>query len=391
MYATVLLPPAARPSAAVLAAEAAILSAEGPFHVEGRYYANPGDADRQRRWAAERMVREAARQAAHASGSAAADDWRSRWRRAAAPATCPALPRVVTWLSPRDRDRMALALEGHAALSPRDTLDAVCSDLIADAADAVLLSVHRVRLCDVPRIAPLVRGFPAVSAFGVASEPADTDAFTGALLLGRAGVSAVFDCGSALGLASLRAALAPRNLADTFQRSCVSSILAAIDDKGPGTEDDRAHAPGLASFFATVFAPDAVNGKQVAARLGVNPSTLVSRFHRAGLPTLRQYVAWARLVCAARLGETAGLSISAIAHRLDASSPQSFNRGVRTLTGMSALEFRRAFTGASMLDRYQQALVIPHRDKLRSFDPLGAESRRVSGEKVPNTALWRAA
>lgn len=37
---------------AVLAAERAILQAEGPRHVDGRCYANPHDAERQRRWAA---------------------------------------------------------------------------------------------------------------------------------------------------------------------------------------------------------------------------------------------------------------------------------------------------------------------------------------------------
>lgn len=391
MYAPVLLPQVAPPSADVLAAEAAILSAEGPFHVEGRYYADPGDADRQRRWAAERMVREAARRTAYVAREVAGEDWRSRWRRSAACSADPVLPRVVTWLFPSDRDRITLALDGHATLAHRDTLDAVRLELIADGVDAVLVSVGQVRACDVPPIARLVRAFPAVPMFGLATEAVDCDPLTGSLLLGRADVSAVFDCRSAFGLASLRAALTPRNLADSFQRSCVSSILAAVGDGVSGVEEEPPYTPGLARFFAAVFAPDAGSGKRVAATLGVHPSTLVSRFHRADLPTLRQFVARARLVWAARLGETPGLSISAIAYRLDASSPQSFNRGVRTLTGMSAMEFRRAFTGASMLDDYRERLIVPHRDTLRSFDPLGMEVPRATRPGAPPAVLGRAA
>lgn len=63
MYAPVYFPPAPAPSPDVLAAERAILDAEGPYHVDGRYYANEADADLQRRWAAERRVSDAARRA----------------------------------------------------------------------------------------------------------------------------------------------------------------------------------------------------------------------------------------------------------------------------------------------------------------------------------------
>jgi hypothetical protein len=42
---------------AVAAVEAVLRKAEGPFHALGRYYTNPDIADRQRRAAAERIVR----------------------------------------------------------------------------------------------------------------------------------------------------------------------------------------------------------------------------------------------------------------------------------------------------------------------------------------------
>jgi AraC-like DNA-binding protein len=127
---------------------------------------------------------------------------------------------------------------------------------------------------------------------------------------------------------------------------------------------------GLVRFFAAAFAPNVTRAQQVAARLGVPPSTLASRFYRAALPSPKQYVAWARLVWAARLGESPALSVSLIAHRLDASSPQSFSRTVRTLTGLTAAEFRRRHTGAGMLDRFRALLVRPYRDTLCTFNPL---------------------
>ena len=46
---------------AIQRVEDQIKAKEGDYHVEGRYYANAWDADCQRQWAAERMVRERAR------------------------------------------------------------------------------------------------------------------------------------------------------------------------------------------------------------------------------------------------------------------------------------------------------------------------------------------
>jgi AraC-like DNA-binding protein len=100
------------------------------------------------------------------------------------------------------------------------------------------------------------------------------------------------------------------------------------------------------------------------------PSTLMSRFFRAELPSPKRYVAYARLVWAAHLGESPAMSIAAIADRLNASSPQSFHRTVRTLMATSAAEFRCAFNGARMLERFRAELVTPYRDTLRRFDPL---------------------
>jgi len=58
MYAPVFLPAAPKAAPEVLAAERGIIEAEGPYHVEGLYYAREADAAQQRRRAAERIVSE---------------------------------------------------------------------------------------------------------------------------------------------------------------------------------------------------------------------------------------------------------------------------------------------------------------------------------------------
>ena len=63
MYAPIYFPPAAPPSEAVLAAERAILAAEGHARVAGRYIADPGVAATARRHEAERRVEAAEREA----------------------------------------------------------------------------------------------------------------------------------------------------------------------------------------------------------------------------------------------------------------------------------------------------------------------------------------
>ena len=58
----------------------------------------------------------------------------------------------------------------------------------------------------------------------------------------------------------------------------------------------------------------------------------------------------ARLAWAAHLGELPGLTVAAIANRLDASSPQSFGRTLRRMFGVTPTQFRARYTGREMLE-----------------------------------------
>src|SRR6185503_690331 len=110
--------------------------------------------------------------------------------------------------------------------------------------------------------------------------------------------------------------------------------------------------------------------RALSVQLGVLPSTLMSRFFRAGLPAPKRYLAEARLVRAARLFENPGFSIANVSNHLDYSSPQSFGRHVRTLMQLTAVQFRARYDGESMLQHFREELVLPHIDALRELNPL---------------------
>lgn len=388
MYAPVLLPQAPAPSPEVLATEQRLRDVEGGYHVEGQYFADLGDAERARRIVAERLVREASR--------------REQWAAQCSGKQQAPRPRAATWLAARERQQVAAAGGDALALIHCETLAAVANECVTGRADAVLLSVAQVTPADLPTLSRLVRHFPGTPVAGlIGGEATHASAVRGALLLGQAGIQTVLDCRTREGWSALRSTFAPRNVPDAFLRACVACVLNDIRRDGvsgphadktreQGSDEGAACPSGLVRFFVTTFAPDVSCAKVLAYRLGVLPSTLMSRFFRAGLPSPKRYIALARLVWAARLGEAPGLSLSNIANQLDASSPQSFHRTVRTLTGRAASEFRRTMTGATMLDQYRATLVAPYRDALRCFDPLAVEHRGAANRQQDRRSAVRA-
>lgn len=338
--------------AAVLAYERHILATEGPYHVDGAYYANGYDADRRRRWAAERTVSETRRRDARERTTLDAPR-----------------PHIGTWMTLRERSRVELVAGSHVELTHRDALQAIHTDLANGHIDATLVSAALIRTPDVSILTRIVRDFPGNSIVGMVAEVEESQALTGVLAFGHAGVRCVIDARTVGGWSALRTALVSQRMRDTFMQRAIRDLV------GTNSEGTRPTA-GWTRFLAAAFAPSTVSCRKIAASLGVGSSTLTSRFYRAGLPSPKRYIAYARLVWAARLGETPGLSISAIAHRLDASSPQSFGRMVRGLTGATAAEFRSRFDGADMLERFRAELVVPYQAKLQSFDPLDPGSTK---------------
>jgi AraC-like DNA-binding protein len=181
------------------------------------------------------------------------------------------------------------------------------------------------------------------------------------LKLGQTGVHEVIDIRLPTGWTKLRAILSQR---------CVDSIEAKILQRFESTASDMNKE--CWTFFETLVrvSKSVSSVRKLADLFHVLPSTLMSRFFRAGLPAPKKYLAMARLLRAAYLFENSGFSIANVANHLEYSSPQSFGRHVRSAMGMTALEFRRRFKGDDMLRRFEKELIDPYRPILRDFNPL---------------------
>ena len=267
---------------------------------------------------------------------------------------------VATMLLPSERPRVDAAGEGLYRTLHRDSVEEVVRDLRERQVGAVVLSVARCHHEDAPLLARLVREFPRVPAVALLSQ---VEASTpGAVLtLGRSGIRTLVDVRQPSGWRELREVLATERSGD-IERLALGQL--SIDLAGAPVD--------CWQFFELLFTPSLrfATIRMLAARLHVVPSTLMSRFFRARLPAPKRYLAYARLVRAARVFENPGLSIANVANHLEYSSPQSFGRHVRTMLGLTALEFRRRYDGEGMLQRFREELILPYLDTLRRFSPL---------------------
>jgi AraC-like DNA-binding protein len=132
-----------------------------------------------------------------------------------------------------------------------------------------------------------------------------------------------------------------------------------------------APTPGVKRFFESlvVLAPRTTSARELCRRLNVCASTFTSRFFRSNLPSPKQYLSSVRLIHATALLQLPGLSVGDVAYRLDYSSPQSFSRHVKSVTGMTGREFRERITLGSALDDFAMQLILPYRATFRTFHP----------------------
>jgi len=246
----------------------------------------------------------------------------------------------------------------------REAATALGPDLAGGKADAALVSVALLDRDTHGSVAALARGFPAHLVAALLSE-ADDEAHVvpATLKLGRIGVGSVLDVRTPAGWSDFRRTFDPRRQRDGFMRTALASVLADVGGQQAGQ--------GCVRFFCEVFSLHTRSAKRLAAQLGVHPSTLMSRFYRAGVPSPKTYLTYARLVWAAHLSESPALTIGDIADRLEASSPHSFGRTVRLVLALTPTDFRRRYNGPAMLDRFRDQLIAPYRDKLRTLDPVG--------------------
>lgn len=267
---------------------------------------------------------------------------------------------VATVLLPRERERVEAAGHGCFTAVHGETLDDAIHHARRRALDAVVLSVHRCDESDMPRVARFVSEFPHVPAVALIST-SDARVSERVLRLGATGVRAVVDVSSPSGWQLLR------DLLREPSSPIAARVMAALDGDLAGVP------PDCRLFFELLVrrAPALATVGLLADELKVVPSSLMSRFHRAALPSPKTYLAHIRLVHAAWLLANRGLSITDVAHRLEYSSPQSFGRHLRALLGITAGEFRRRYPFDTSLHRFRTAFVVPFRERLLAFHPLG--------------------
>ncbi len=266
---------------------------------------------------------------------------------------------VATFLTPMERQRVDAAGHGCYVALHRESLDDLLVDLRTRDVSAVIVSVARYQTQDAFQVARLVREFPGVPAVALltSSEPRTTQSV---LALGRQGVRALVDARDPKGWRELR------QLVDNERQEHIEQHAALR------VRADLAGAPeDCLRFFDAIFqSPSYVSTVQQIARAnGVLPSTFMSRFFRVKLPAPKRYLAFARLVRAARLFENPGLSITHVANQLEYSSAQSFSRHVRLHLSCTPMDFRRMYDGERMLDTMREQLVLPYLDTLRQFEP----------------------
>jgi AraC-like DNA-binding protein len=278
---------------------------------------------------------------------------------------------IATLLTPAERQRVDAAGEGYYRTLHRESVDDLIRDLKSKQVHAVLLSVT----CggaQAPRVASLVREFPRIPAVALLSE-LEAKTPHAVLALGQSGIRRLVDVRQPAGWRELRGALMA-DTGDSGQRGVLSQLATDL----AGAPDD------CWRFFEVLFtcSPRVGNVRQLARELDVLPSTLMSRFFRAGIPAPKRYLALARLVRAARLFENVGFSIANVANHMDYSSPQSFGRHVRTLLHMTAGDFRHRYDSAGMFQRFREELVVPYLSALRALRPLTAPPGWVSESRT---------
>lgn len=267
---------------------------------------------------------------------------------------------VSTMIEPVERQRVDAAGAGLYRTIHRDSIGEVLRDLKERRISAIIVSVGRCVREEPAQMAAVVRAFPRVPTVALLSSAGDTTA-EAVLALGNCGIRTLIDVREPDGWGRLRALLGREATKDVDRIA-----LAALREDLRGVPED------CWKFFEALFSPEyrVSTVRDLARRLNVLPSTLMSRFFRARIPAPKRYLAFARLVRAARLFENPGLSISDVANHLNYSSPQSFGRHVRTLLDITAGEFRCTYDGERMLERFRHDLVRPNLGLLRQLRPL---------------------
>ncbi|GJG86052.1 hypothetical protein tb265_12330 [Gemmatimonadetes bacterium T265] len=271
-----------------------------------------------------------------------------------------ALPRVVALVAAGERAPFDAAVRGVCAPTHLPGVEALVAALQERPADGVVVSASVLAgggARALATVAGLGRTFAATPLVVLVSAEVAPAVL---IALGRSGARAVVDVRGAHGWAALQGLWPSSELRTLAQR-------AAARLAGPLAEV----SPGMRRFVLTLFeVPSRVRTvRSYAPRFGVLPTTMMSRFFRAGLPAPRQYLAFARLARAAQLFESPRWTVGAVAAELEHSSAQAFSRHLYLQLGVRPREFRRRYDAGRMLERFAEELLVPYGEVLTTFEP----------------------
>ena len=265
---------------------------------------------------------------------------------------------VATVLEAAERSRIDAATGAYVSTIHARTVKEAMRAVRGRQVSAVLVSPRCVTPEDMGEVARLAREFPAVPMVAVLSRH-DSRCSERLLQLGSSGVETMVDLSQRDGWSRLRAFVG-RQMTPTASRM-LSRIFEVLGSP----------TPGVKRFFEAlvVLSPRTTSARDLCERLNIGASTFTSRFFRSMLPSPKQYLGAARLVHAAALLQLPSLSVGDAAYRLDYSSPQSFSRHVKAVTGLTGREFRERVTFAAALDDFTTQLILPYRATFRTFHP----------------------
>lgn len=271
----------------------------------------------------------------------------------------PSTPVIAAVLDPQERSRVDAVGSGSFAVVHRESVRDAIRVVRERPVDAVLVSVRRCAGDAPALLEQFTRAFPAIPTVALVTQrdPGDAEAL---LRLGATGVRQVVDATEPSGWRRLRDVLAT----PPTERAQVILV--------PVFEALGAVGPGARRFWQELVrsAPETTTVRRLARRLNVTPSTFVSRFVRAGLPSPKDHLVAVRLCYAARLFDEGDLTVADVAYRLEYASPQSFGRHLRVVLGITPSEFRTRFPFCVVLERFLDRQVRPHAEAWRAFRPL---------------------
>jgi AraC-like DNA-binding protein len=276
---------------------------------------------------------------------------------------------VATVVEPAERPRLDAAAGGRFATIHADSVADAIRAVRERPVGAVLLSAGYVPPDQVPTVASLVRGFPGVPAVAVVARH-DARSSERLLDLGASGVRRVVDLSERGGWQRLRDLVA--HPASPMSAAILARVMPELDGV---PEDCRLCFQSLIRL-----APGVGTVRAFCRRVGVRPSTFMSRFFRTRLPSPKRYLSSIRLIYVAGLLEVRGLSVADVAYRLEYSSPQSFGRHLRALTGLTASAYRRRTSFPSSIERFRADLIVPYRAAFRRFHPLNNDGVVALGQ-----------